>query len=288
MAIRPKNYSPYADVCAAALSVLTGSVLMVGAGVQTFAQDNTASAPAIQLQPYTAPDQSASAGVPQGWKVARGDQTVIQITGPQGETIFLGSTAIARNTAFQLGQRSSGGIDISMPYSATLAQKLTLIIENGAAVQGKQPPQMSITSATPLQLPPVLGQCGRFLGSFTGDQGAMKFVAAMCSLPLDSAGFYKNIILMAQAPAAIAAQDAPIAIAVFRSYRIPPAMLQRKLALFTPAPIILPSIGGGRAPAGRGSFQVPDDTGSECFDLVVIRETPKYQLPQKCGGTKPD
>ena len=282
MPIGSRSSSPHLAISVAGLSAFVGGVLVLGFGCLARAQDNNSPGPAIQLQTYTALDQSASAGVPQEWKVTKGEQTVIQMSGPQGETIFLGSTAIAHNGAFQLGRPNAGGVDISMPYVATLSQKLTMIVQNGAVQQGKPTPQIAITSATPLPLPPALGQCGRFLGNLDGDKGAMKFMAAMCSLPLDSAGFYKNIILLAQAPAAIASQDAPTAAAVFRSYRIAPGMLQRKLAPFTPAPVMMPGGGGG------GSSPVIDDSSAECFDLVVIRETPKYLLPRKCGGLKPD
>jgi hypothetical protein len=30
------------------------------------------------------------------------------------------------------------------------------------------------------------------------------------------------------------------------------------------------------------------DVSADCFDLVVLRETPNYQLPRSCGGTKSD
>ena len=30
------------------------------------------------------------------------------------------------------------------------------------------------------------------------------------------------------------------------------------------------------------------DNSANCFDLSVLRETPTYQLPRSCGGTKPD
>ncbi len=50
-----------------------------------------AAAPAIPLQTYTAPDQTASAGVPSGWKVVSGAQTVITMTGPQGESLQPGA-----------------------------------------------------------------------------------------------------------------------------------------------------------------------------------------------------
>jgi hypothetical protein len=265
---------------AACGAVMLGCVLASAA-----AQGNGSPASAggsIQLQPYTAPDNSASAGVPAGWKVTKGGQTVIQMTGPQGESISLGNTVIARNAPFQPGQRATGGTDLSMPYSASLAQKLTMIFEQGAAVSGKPAPQVTFTSTTPIPLPPSLGQCGRFVAGITNPAGPMKIMGAICSLPLDSGGIYKNIMLLAQAPEAVAAQDSPIASAVFSSYQIPAAMLQRKLAPFTQPPIVIPSPGGAMPIPGM------DDTGAECFDLGVIRELPPSRLPQKCGGRLPN
>jgi hypothetical protein len=240
----------------------------------------------IQLQPYTTPDQSASAGVPSGWKVTTGTQTVIQMAGPQGEQIVLGKTFIARNAPFQAGQQGTGGTDLSMPYSTSLAQKLTMIYQQGAALGGMPAPQLTITSATPIQLPPALGQCGRFVAGLTTSSGPTKIMGAFCSLPLDSGGVYKNILLVAQAPATLAAQEASIASAVFASYKIPTAMLQKKLAPFTAPPVAKP-VAGGAMPA-MGAMPMMDDTSADCFDLGVIRALPPSQLPQKCGGKLPN
>jgi hypothetical protein len=54
-----------------------------GASLATAQQ--SAPAPPISLQAYTAPDQSASVGVPAGWKVTKGDHGVIQMSGPHGD-----------------------------------------------------------------------------------------------------------------------------------------------------------------------------------------------------------
>ena len=271
------------------ISAFALSLFAIAGAIQVIAaQQNSTKASAassIQLQPYTAPDQSASAGVPSGWKVASGSQTVIEMTGPQGEQIVLGKTFIARNAPFQAGQKGTGGTDLSMPYSASLAQKLTMIYQQGAALSGMPAPQLSFTSATPIQLPPALGQCGRFVAGLTTSSGPAKIVGAFCSLPLDSGGIFKNILLVAQAPAAAAAQDAPIASAVFSSYKIPSAMLQKKLAPYT-TPVVIPSSGG--AVPGIGAMPTLDDTSADCFDLGVIRELPPSQLPQKCGGKLPN
>ena len=244
-------------------------------------------AAAPQLKPYTAPDQTASAGVPPGWTVTSGSDTVIQMTVPQGETVYLGKTFIAHDGAFQPGQHGPGPADLSMPNSASLADKLTMIFQQNAAVSGKTPPQITLNSATPIQLPASFGQCGRLIATLSGAQGPMKVMTALCSLPPDANGYYKNITLLAQAPAGVAAQSAPIAQAIFSSYRVPPAMLQKKLGPVTLPPPPMPS-GGGAMPRMPTIAPLEDDTNTKCYDLVVIRETPKYQLPVSCGGTKPD
>jgi hypothetical protein len=265
-------------------------------GAQPQAANSATTSSAIALQPYTAPDQSASAGVPSGWQVTNGGQTVITLTGPQGETVSLGSTFVAQSAAFQLGQRGANGIDLAMPYSATLPEKLTMIIQQNAAVSGKPAPQINITSATPIQLPASLGQCGRFVAGISAQQGQSKIMAVFCSLPLDSGGAYKNIMLFAQAPAAVAAQSAPTAQAIFQSYRIPAAWLQKKLSPhFAPPPAMAASGGAANTAAAAAAINRSTIIGmagannsANCFDLSVLRETPTHDLPRSCGGTKPD
>ena len=251
----------------------------------------TAAAPAAQLTPYTASDQSASAGVPTGWQVTNGAGTLIQMSGPQGVAVVLGSTLVAQNAAFQAGQMAANGIDLSMPYSATLGQKLTMMMQHSAAAAGKPAPQVTITSTTPLPLPATVGQCGRIVADMTTQQGAMKLLAVFCSLPVDSGGRYKNIMLLAQAPAAIAAQVAPTAQAVFQSYRIPGPWLQKKLAPFTaPAAPAGMSAAAAAAMINRSTAlsMAASNNSANCFDLSVLRETPQALLPRSCGGLAPN
>jgi hypothetical protein len=267
--------------CAAlGFSACKGATQSAKATATTGSGDNAQA----QLQPYTAPDGSAQAGVPAGWKVASGADSVINMTGPNGEQITLGRTFVARNAAFQAGQKGAGGADLSMPYSANLEQKFVMIWDQGAALMGQKADQVTFSSASPIQMPAPLGQCGRFVASTTMPSGPIKMMGAFCSLPLDSGGTYKNILLMAQAPAANAAQDAPIAQAVFSSYRVPQAMLAKKLAPFT-APPPRPTGGavGSIIPGLVGS-----DVSATCFDESVIRGYGPDQLPQECGGRAPN
>jgi len=274
------NYSgmaPLTAFCAAIFTAITP---------QAPAQTTTSAAASVQRQPYTAPDKTASAGVPSGWK-AEGSQTVITLTGPQGETIALGRTFVARNAAFQAGQKGAGGTDLSMPYTAPLTQKLIMIYQQGAAVSGQAAPQITFTSATPMQVPAILGQCGRFVANLTGPAQPQKIMGVFCSFPLDTGGAFKNVILVAQAPASVAAQDAPIASAVFSSYQIPQAMLAKKLAPFTAPPPVLPR---GAAPGMSSTAYAlqQSNISATCFDEGVIRGYGPRQLPQECGGYAPN
>jgi hypothetical protein len=272
-----------------ALVAAVGPLVFISltAGCQASKPAATAASPAIQLQPYTASDQSASAGVRSGWQVKSGADTVIQMTGPQGETVVLGTAIVARNGAFQAGQRISNGIDVAMPYTATLAQKLTMTFQQNAALSGKPAPQVTIDSSTPLQLPAAVGQCARLVADVSGQQSPVKIMAVFCSLPVDSGGVYKNILLLAQAPAAVAAQSAPTAQAIFQSYRIPSAWLQKKLAPFTAPPV---ASAAAAAMINRSTIlgAAGATNSANCFDLSVLRETPQYDLPRSCGGLKPD
>ena len=283
MLMRKRGNLSRVNLISTSLAVIIGATLLTEAMGQAPAQG-----PSPSLKPYTAPDQSAQAGLPPGWNVTKGAETVIIMAGPNGETINLGLTFVVRNAAFQLGQQPSNGIDLSMPNSASLDQKFTMLEQWGASMNNKPDPQVKIASSTPMQVPLPNVQCGRLAGSFNSMTGPVAFGMLICSLPVDTGGTYKVMFKLAQAPPNVATQEKALAGAGFASYKIAPAMLQKKLAPhFAPPPPPLPS-GPGGVGGGGGIPAIPDSTNSECFDLVVIRETPKYQLPRKCGGTAPD
>lgn len=258
-------------LCAAALG-------LTALAMQAQAPSPSASGPSLQT--YTAPDQSAQAGVPPGWKVSKGAETVIIMDGPSGEEIALGTTFVVRNAPFQLGQKPANGVDLSMPNSASLAQKFTMMEQWGASLSNAADPQVRVASSTPI---PVLGgkiPCGRMSGTFNSLKGPVTFGLLICSLPVDVGGTYKVMMKIAQAPPNVAAQEKALAGAVFASYKIPASMLQKKIAPHI-APPPAPAMSMGSAPAAPGSIGNSPDT-SGCFDLVVIRETPERLLPPQC------
>jgi hypothetical protein len=202
-----------------AISIVIGVTTFVSAPAQT-TSSTTLAAPPVKLQTYTLPDKSASAGVPAGWKVKGGGAGMIVMTGSQGENITLGQIILAHDGPFQVGQKGPDGAAITMPSSAKLSDKLIMIYQQTAAAGGQPAPQIKFLYGKLLQVPAAMGQCGTFIVSNSAIQADA--MGTFCSLPVDSGQFFKNIIMNGFAPAAVAAQAAPIVSAVFKSYKIAP------------------------------------------------------------------
>ena len=71
---------------------------------------------------------------------------------------------------------------------------------------------------------------------------------------------------------------------------MPTAWLQKKLAPVGVAPAM--AVNPAAAAAAMNHSTILGAAGSNvsvnCFSLGVLRETPNYDLPKSCGGTKPD
>lgn len=272
--------------CATRVARIAGAILAAAAGAayaQATGQSNAPAASSVQLQPYTAPDQSVSVGVPAGWKVTKADHGVIQMSGPQGEAISLGNGVFVKNGPFQAAQQGSGPISMSMPYQANLAQKYVMVWKAAAAQTSDPTLQVSIVSATPVPLGKI-AQCGIFLGSMTDKNGPSKFESRFCSLPMDTNGIYKLFWMNASIPAALAVQERATAEAVLSSYKPSPASLKLILQPATPPmppPAVGLSGGGGGMSSAMYAARMADQS-STCMDLGVIREVPDWQLPAYC------
>src|ERR1700722_3125464 len=133
---------------------------------QPAAAPSSANSAAKPLQPFSAQDGSASAQFPAGWKVEKQGQTVIDLSGPNGEQISLGNTYIARNAQYQNARVQ--GVDLNMPYQANLEQKFSMIFQFAAFSSGNRAPQIQFISAKAVQAPSPFGQCATFLGTITG------------------------------------------------------------------------------------------------------------------------
>ena len=249
-------------------------LLMIGVYAFAQAAPSTPSNPATpdaQFTSYTAPDGSASASLPAGWTISRSGETVVVMTSPTGETINLGTTFIVKDAPYSPHQTPVNGIDLSIPNSASLADKFSDIIETAQFVAKAKPPLISITSSRPSAIP-VGFPCATIDGNYTGDKGPFTFRAVVCSLPVDPGGTYKVIVKLWQAPPTLAEQDEHIAETVFSSYRIPQSWLQKKLAPHNSAP----------AAVAAPSQPPSTDSQFECFDLAILRDVPTDKLPEYC------
>jgi hypothetical protein len=264
-------------ISATAALGLASLLVLAQTSSQKPAAPPAAAAPVAKLTPYTAPDHSASVGVPPGWKVTKGANAVIQMSGPQGEAISLGNGVFVRNGQFQAGQQGSGLISMSMPYQATLNQKYVMLWQQAAAVSGQPQPQVTFISSTPIPIAKNIAECAIYLGTKTTAQGTSKFESRFCSLPLDSGGIFKLFWLNADLPSAVAAQERATAEAVLASYKLAPATVKTLFQPLTPV-VIAPSGGGG----GGMPIAPMADHSAECMDLSVIREIPDWRLPSYC------
>jgi hypothetical protein len=226
------------------------------------------------LKTVTTDDKTASVGIPSGWTLKKGANGFVYVSGPNDEGVNLGVLVVAKNAS--AGSNVNGEVAFALPFSASLSEKFTTIVQKGAAKQGLPAPQITIASVTQMKLP----MCSQFLGGWTAGEKSWKFEGILCSLQPDHLGLYKNLVFLAQVPANLAAQDRPIVEQIAQSYRVTPAMFKKMLAPYTPLP---PQSVGGAMPIAP--YQ--DPTRSDCFDYNVIRESPPWEVPMHCGGLQP-
>ncbi len=278
-------------------SIIIGVPAFVSARAQ--AKPSTApaalpAAPPVQLQPYTAQDQSVSAGVPAGWKVMSAVGGSFNMAGPQGETINFGDVFLAHNGPFQLGQRGPGAALMSMPSSAKLTDKLVMFLQQEQSLGGKPVAQIQFIYATPLQVPANMGQCGMFAVDFSGTAAPAKGMGVFCSLPPDTAQLFKIVLLMGTAPSAIAAQTVPTVAAVYKSYKIAPGWVQKMLSPYTLPASASPAQGAAGAAETQmylramANNQQVIDHGFRCADANILGNGSNWETPRECGGWAPN
>jgi hypothetical protein len=276
-----------------AISIVIG--VSVVASTRAQAKPSTAAAaPTIQLQPYTAQDQSVSAGVPSGWKVLSAVGGSINLSGPQGETINFGDIFVVHDGPFQLGQKGPGAAFMSMPSSAKLTDKLVMFLQQDDSIAGKPVAQIKFIYAAPLQVPATMGQCGVFAVAFSAPAAPAEGMGVFCSLPPDTAQLFKLVLLLGAAPTAIATQTVPTVAAVYKSYKIAPGWAQKMLSPYTLPPTASAGPGAGGAAetqmflAAMANNQQAIDHGFTCADAGILGNGSNWETPRECGGWAPN
>lgn len=232
------------------------------------------------LKTVTTNDKTASIGLPDGWKLAKGLSGFVYITGPNSsdERINLGAIIIAKNAPS--GSATQGEVLLALPWNSSLKDKFTKIVQTNAVKQGLPQPQITFANETQTRFQ----ACSRFLGSINAGKKSLKFEAILCSLKPDFLGLYKNVLYVAQVPASLAAKDRPIVEQIVQSYRITPAMFKKMIAPYTMPP---PRPAVGTMPAAGAWGQAGALQSANCFDYNIIRESPPWEMPSSCGGWQP-
>lgn len=292
--MRVRNPIQLAQAAAVAAMLLGAGV---SASVNAAAQAKPAAAPAaapVQLQSYTAPDQSATVGVPPGWKVTGAVGGAVAMAGTQGESITVGNLFVAHDGAFQLGQKGPNGAFLTMPSSAKLTDKLVMILQQIAAVAGQPVPQVKFIYVAPLQMQAAMGQCGMFVISATGNANPGDGMGIFCSMADDSAQFFKSFLMIGTAPTAVAAKTAPTVQAVFKSYTLGTGWIQKMFSPYTVPATASPMAPLASNQALRGILlsnalqQNALDVGFACADAGILGNGSNWQTPRECGGYAPN
>lgn len=273
-------------VCASAIFALAAVAPMDYSAAQ--AGTPAASAPAPRLTPYTTPDKTASAGVPPGWKVTQGAQSVIRMTGPNGEIVGLGVGVLVKDGPYQAAKPGSAPIWLAIPNSTPLAQKFTMTMQ---AINPGVSLNQQILSSAPVPISKNIADCVRLAGSVNLPSGPAKFESGFCSLPVDTKGIYKLIWKTASLPNNLVAQERAIAEAVLLSYSVPQAVLRDILSPHDPVAPAPQASGSSGASANAQTAAILQATANaqrvsdqqfQCFDLGVLREVPDWKLPAYC------
>jgi hypothetical protein len=275
------------------ISIIIGVPAFVSARAQ--AKPSAApAAPPVQLQPYTAQDQSLTAGVPSGWTVKNAGTGQINMSGPQGEAINFGDVFLVKDGPFQLGQKGPGAALMSMPSSAKLTDKFTMFIQQQESRNGSPAAQVKLMYAAPLQSLPAGVQCGVFIIAISGIATPTDGAGVFCSLPPDTAQLFKIVLLMGSAPTAIAAKTLPTVEAAYKSYKVAPAWVQKMLSPYTPTASAPPGGGAGSAAETQmylramANQQAVIDHGFTCADAGIIGNGSNWETPRECGGWAPN
>ena len=203
------------------------NVLAVGIVVPAAADPSAspAGAAALGLKQYVLPDHTASVMLPESWKVTQTGVALIEAQGPNGEMAMFGVLIPAHDGS----TTSITPTVLNQPYSSGTKDKFTQSLAWVRTRSGKGAVPIDFKSETPIKnAPTAFGNCSNLTALLGGDgQGQLAVEADLCSMPVDSAGNYKNFFKVIGVSAGLAQQERSSLEAILGSYQINPAALAR-------------------------------------------------------------
>jgi hypothetical protein len=182
-----------------------------------------AGAASLGLKQYVLPDHTASVMLPQSWKVIQTGVALISAEGPNGEMAMFGVLIPAHNGS----TTSITPTVLNQPYSSGAKDKFTQSLAWVRTRNGKGAVPIDFKSEAPIKnAPTAFGNCSNLTALLGGaGQGQLAVEADLCSMPVDSAGNYKNFFKVVGVSAGLAQQERSTLEAILGSYQINSAAL---------------------------------------------------------------
>ena len=185
-------------------------------------------APPVPLHTVTAPDNSASLGVPDGWTLnPQSGQGAIIVKGPNGEQIGMNMNrpAVDPTNPFQVNmarQRYSVIVPGSVVYAfrGDLTKEFVNVFQAWRKAGGQGPAQMQVDTIVPMQAPKG-SHCVQATGHIDPDgKGMQAFNDMMCANdPVPAYGGYGVTLYHAMLPNAVADKEQGLQKAIISSYK---------------------------------------------------------------------
>jgi hypothetical protein len=182
-----------------------------------------AGAAALGLKQYVLPDHTASVMLPESWKVTQTGVALIEAEGPNGEMAMFGVLIPAHDGS----TTSITPSVLNQPYSTDAKDKFTQSLAWVRTRNGKGAAPIDFKSETPIKnAPTAFGNCTNLTAILgAAGHGQVAVEADLCSMPVDSAGNYKNFFKVVGVSAGLANQERSALEAILGSYQINPAAL---------------------------------------------------------------
>jgi hypothetical protein len=221
-----RRFLAAATACAALAA--GGSVL---AGTDAQPPGVTPPGPTISIQPltkYVLPDQTASAMLPDGWRVTQTGVAFIRAEGPKGEIAMFGVTVPAHNGP---AASASPPQPLSQPYNADPEDKLNKSIQWVRTANHQSAVQViKVFTKDSFSAPKEFGNCNKLTLTLAVQGGTLAAETDFCSMPMDSAGNYRNFLkIVAISPALVQTERGTVE-AMLASYVLNMKAVQRRMA----------------------------------------------------------
>lgn len=208
--------------------------------------------PTIAIQPltkYVLPDQTASIMLPEGWRVTQTGVAFIRAEGPKGEIAMFGVTVPARNGP---AATASPPQPLSQPYTAEPEDKLNKSIQWVRTANHQSPVQvLKVFTKEPFVAPKEFGNCSKLTLTLGVQGGTLAAETDFCSMPMDSAGNYRNFLkIVAISPALVQTERGTME-AMLASYVLNMKAVQQRMAQSSSATAQPMSAGAAAPRAGQ-------------------------------------